>query len=111
MPVYEYECCKCNQVCEALQKVSDAPLKKCPHCGGKLKKIMSLNSFQLKGGGWYVTDYKGKNSSVAAPSESPASRQRAQDRDRHQKRPSPRRRRPTKASFAPRQAQILGAPP
>jgi putative FmdB family regulatory protein len=72
MPVYEYECCDCNQVCEALQKVSDAPLKKCPQCGGKLKKIMSLNSFQLKGGGWYVTDYKGKNSSVAAPSESPA---------------------------------------
>ncbi|MCF8115820.1 MAG: zinc ribbon domain-containing protein [Desulfarculaceae bacterium] len=67
MPVYEYECAKCNQVSEALQKVSDPPLKKCPHCGGKVKKIMSLNSFQLKGGGWYVTDYKGKNSSVAAP--------------------------------------------
>lgn len=67
MPVYEYECSKCNQVCEALQKISDPPLKKCPHCGGKVKKIMSLNSFQLKGGGWYVTDYKGKNSSVAAP--------------------------------------------
>ncbi len=69
MPVYEYECTKCNQVSEALQKVSDAPLKKCPHCGGKLKKIISLNSFQLKGGGWYVTDYKGKNSSTAAPSD------------------------------------------
>lgn len=72
MPVYEYECCQCNQVCEALQKVSDAPLKKCPNCGGKLKKIMSLNTFQLKGGGWYVTDYKGKNSSTAAPNESSA---------------------------------------
>ncbi|MCB2191634.1 MAG: zinc ribbon domain-containing protein [Deltaproteobacteria bacterium] len=69
MPVYEYECCKCNQISEALQKISDPPLKKCPNCGGKLKKIMSLNSFQLKGGGWYVTDYKGKNSSTAAPSE------------------------------------------
>ena len=66
MPVYEYECSKCHQVSEALQKVSDPPLKKCPHCGGKVKKIMSLNSFQLKGGGWYVTDYKGKNSSTAA---------------------------------------------
>jgi len=67
MPVYEYECSQCHQVSEALQKVSDPPLKKCPHCGGKVKKIMSLNSFQLKGGGWYVTDYKGKNSSTAAP--------------------------------------------
>jgi putative FmdB family regulatory protein len=66
MPVYEYECSKCNQISEALQKVSDPPLKKCPHCGGKVKKIMSLNSFKLKGGGWYVTDYKGKNSSTAA---------------------------------------------
>ena len=81
MPVYEYECSSCNQVCEALQKVSDAPLKKCPHCGGKLKKIMSLNSFQLKGGGWYVTDYKGKNSSTAAPVESPASTESAPKTD------------------------------
>ncbi|MBU1274528.1 MAG: zinc ribbon domain-containing protein [Proteobacteria bacterium] len=72
MPFYEYECCKCNQISEALQKVSDPPLKKCPHCGGKLKKIISLNSFHLKGGGWYVTDYKGKNSSTAAPSDSSA---------------------------------------
>jgi putative FmdB family regulatory protein len=67
MPVYEYECSKCKQVSEALQKFSDPPLKKCPHCGGKVRKIMSLNSFQLKGGGWYVTDYKGKNSSNASP--------------------------------------------
>ena len=105
MPVYEYECCKCNQVCEALQKVSDAPLKKCPQCGGKLKKIMSLNSFQLKGGGWYVTDYKGKNSSVAAPSESSAgdtpaatSAPKTETAPKKEAKAAPRR--PTKASPA-----------
>ena len=65
MPIYEYECTGCDHITEALQKFSDKPLQKCPHCGGKLNKIMSLNAFQLKGSGWYVTDYKGKNSSNA----------------------------------------------
>ena len=65
MPIYEYECNSCDQITEALQKFSDQPLTVCPNCGGKLNKIMSLNAFQLKGSGWYVTDYKGKNSSTA----------------------------------------------
>lgn len=66
MPIYEYECNACDQITEALQKFSDDPLTTCPNCGGQLHKIMSLNAFQLKGSGWYVTDYKGKNSSTAA---------------------------------------------
>ncbi|RJX33903.1 MAG: zinc ribbon domain-containing protein [Desulfarculus sp.] len=66
MPLYEYECKKCHEVTEALQKFSEAPLKKCPRCGGKVSKIMSRNAFHLRGQGWYVTDYKGKNSSTAA---------------------------------------------
>lgn len=74
MPLYEYECQKCSEITEALQKFSDAPLKKCPHCGGKVNKIMSQNAFHLKGQGWYVTDYKGKNSSNAAPGESGATK-------------------------------------
>lgn len=69
MPLYEYECKKCSEISEVLQKFSDAPLKKCPHCGGKVHKIMSQNAFHLKGQGWYVTDYKGKNSSNATPGE------------------------------------------
>lgn len=64
MPIYEYECDSCNEVTEAIQKFSDAPLETCPKCGGKLHKLMSLNAFHLKGNGWYVTDYKGKNSST-----------------------------------------------
>lgn len=64
MPIYEYECNKCECITEAIQKFSDRSLKKCPHCGGKLNKLMSLGAFHLKGSGWYVTDYKGKNSSA-----------------------------------------------
>ena len=60
MPIYEYECNKCRQVTEALQKFSDPPITDCPHCNGGLHKLMSLNSFHLKGSGWYVTDYAGK---------------------------------------------------
>lgn len=66
MPIYEYECLKCHQTTEALQKFSDSPLSRCPHCKGKLKKLMSLNSFHLKGSGWYVTDYAGKKPSTQA---------------------------------------------
>lgn len=64
MPIYEYQCKKCNEVNEALQKFSDPPPTKCPHCGGKVHKLMSLNAFQLKGSGWYITDYAGKNFST-----------------------------------------------
>ena len=64
MPIYEYECKKCHEVTEALQKVSDPELQQCPHCGGKVHKMISLNAFHLKGQGWYVTDYAGKNSST-----------------------------------------------
>lgn len=64
MPIYEYECDKCSNVCEALQKFSDPPLDACPECGGPVHRIMSMNAFHLKGQGWYVTDYKGKNSST-----------------------------------------------
>ena len=56
MPIYEYECQKCGRVSEVFQKFSDEPLAKCS-CGGEMKKLMSLNSFHLKGSGWYVTDY------------------------------------------------------
>jgi len=59
MPFYEYECQACGEHHEALQKISDAPLRKCPHCGkSRLKKLVSAPVFRLKGGGWYETDFK-----------------------------------------------------
>jgi putative FmdB family regulatory protein len=59
MPFYEYLCQACGQHHEAMQKMSEAPLKTCPHCGkSKLKRLISAPVFRLKGGGWYETDFK-----------------------------------------------------
>lgn len=60
MPIYEYQCQKCGHRLESIQRMSDAPLTKCPECRGKLKKLISAPAFQFKGSGWYVTDYAGK---------------------------------------------------
>ena len=61
MPIYEYECTDCGRITEALQKFSDAPLRGCPYCKGRVHKLVSLSTFHLKGSGWYVTDYASKN--------------------------------------------------
>jgi putative FmdB family regulatory protein len=66
MPIYEYQCAACGQVVERWQKISDAPLADCPACGGSLAKLISSCAFHLKGGGWYVTDYAGKNAAAGA---------------------------------------------
>ena len=63
MPIYEYVCQKCGHHLEVMQKMSDKPLSKCPECKGKLEKIFSQTSFQLKGSGWYVSDYANKGKS------------------------------------------------
>lgn len=60
MPIYEYKCLDCGNHLEAMQKISDEPLKECPKCSGKLEKQWSRTGFQFKGSGWYVTDYAGK---------------------------------------------------
>jgi putative FmdB family regulatory protein len=70
MPIYEYECAKCG-VFEVNQRITEDPLRKCPTCRSKVKKLISNTSFQLKGSGWYVTDYArkdggGKESSKAS---------------------------------------------
>lgn len=66
MPIYEYECTKCGKMTEAIQKFSDPPLSECSHCHGELHKLISMSTFHLKGSGWYVTDYAGKNQSTSA---------------------------------------------
>ncbi len=73
MPIYEYECEKCGHRLEAIQKFSDAPLTDCPECHeAALKKLISSAAFKLKGGGWYETDFKNKNSCSASKSSNPA---------------------------------------
>ena len=64
MPIYEYECDKCGNHLEALQKFSDPPLTECGEChSNNLKKLISHSTFHLKGTGWYVTDYASKSAS------------------------------------------------
>ena len=71
MPIYEYQCQKCGTF-EATQRITEKALAKCPTCKGKVKKLISNTSFQLKGTGWYVTDYarKGKNGESKGDSKS-----------------------------------------
>lgn len=65
MPIYEYACQACGHQIEALQKMSDEPLTDCPQCGKpELKKLISAAGFQLKGTGWYVTDFKNKKAAA-----------------------------------------------
>ncbi len=64
MPIYEYECLDCGKVFEIFQKISEEPLKECRECKGHLNRLISQCSFQLKGTGWYVTDYKSAASSA-----------------------------------------------
>ncbi|MDY0297650.1 MAG: zinc ribbon domain-containing protein [Acidobacteriota bacterium] len=61
MPIYEYRCTQCGRTFEVLQRINAEPLQQCIHCGGKVEKLVSASSFQLKGSGWYVTDYAHKN--------------------------------------------------
>jgi putative FmdB family regulatory protein len=65
MPLYEYQCTKCREVCEVLQKAKDKPPEKCPKCGGPMVKRISSPAIQFKGNGWYVTDYAKKSSAPA----------------------------------------------
>ncbi|GAA5445713.1 hypothetical protein Misp06_03916 [Microbulbifer sp. NBRC 101763] len=62
MPIYEYQCNACGHEMEALQRMSDDPLKDCPACEqAELRKKVSAAGFRLKGGGWYETDFKTGN--------------------------------------------------
>ncbi|HEX8398086.1 MAG TPA: zinc ribbon domain-containing protein [Pyrinomonadaceae bacterium] len=69
MPIYEYKCQECGNHLEAMQKISDEPLKECPKCGGNLEKQWSRSGFQFKGTGWYVTDYAGKAATESSSAE------------------------------------------
>ena len=57
MPIYEYECASCRKVVEVFQRMTEDPLTTCPSCSGPVKKLVSMSSFQLKGGGWYADGY------------------------------------------------------
>ena len=67
MPIYAYKCESCGFAKDVLQKMSDTPLSVCPQCGvSSFKKQLTAAGFQLKGSGWYVTDFRGGNNGVSA---------------------------------------------
>jgi putative FmdB family regulatory protein len=72
MPIYEYKCQDCQKRFEKIQKLSDPPCKKCPNCGGKLKKLISTSAIQFKGKGFYITDYAKKDAPAEGKSEGTA---------------------------------------
>jgi putative FmdB family regulatory protein len=74
MPIYAYRCGACGHEKDILQKVSDAPLTTCPACGAEaFSKQLTAAGFQLKGSGWYATDFKGSGAKPAADPAKPAS--------------------------------------
>jgi putative FmdB family regulatory protein len=71
MPLYEYECTTCHRHTEKIQKFSDPEITVCPHCGGKLERVISAPAVSFKGGGWYADGYgnaKPKSSDSGADS-------------------------------------------
>lgn len=85
MPIYEYQCEACGHRLEILQKMSEEPLSDCPACGRpSLHKLISAAGFRLKGGGWYVTDFKdsgkGKKQTTAPPKGEETSQDKSTDK-------------------------------
>ena len=82
MPIYEYICHDCQNPFELMQKISDKPCSKCPSCqSDKVEKLVSAAAFQLKGTGWYVTDFKDKKPKNAAADVKPSSNNEAKSTD------------------------------
>ncbi|SEK51131.1 putative regulatory protein, FmdB family [Roseateles sp. YR242] len=74
MPIYAYRCGACGHAKDVLQKLSDAPLSTCPACGAQaFTKQVTAAGFQLKGSGWYVTDFRGGSGGTSAPAASGSS--------------------------------------
>ena len=89
MPIYEYQCKACGHHLEELQKVSDPVLVTCPACGkAALEKLVSHTSFQLKGTGWYATDFKGKGAKAPKDPETVKESDKTPDKTN---RPQPKR--------------------
>lgn len=75
MPIYAYRCEACGFAKDVLQKMSDAPLTQCPSCGkAEFRKQVTAAGFQLKGSGWYVTDFRGGSGGTTAPATSGAAK-------------------------------------
>ena len=85
MPIYEYRCTSCGNEFEIIQKVGARALRKCEECSGKLEKLISRTSFQLRGGGWFASDYSksgggAKSSSTSSSTSSKSESSKSSDK-------------------------------
>ena len=102
MPIYEYRCTDCGFQDEYLQKVSEAPLTACPSCGKPtFRKLVSAAGFQLKGSGWYATDFKGAGKPAAAK---PAAQDPAKPESKPEAKPEAKSESKTEAKAEPAKA-------
>ena len=81
MPLYEYQCAKCGRRTEKIENVAGPHLKKCPHCGGKVERLLTAPAIQFKGSGWYVTDYAAKSSTKDGATAEPAASEKKESSD------------------------------
>lgn len=81
LPLYEYECQKCHRHTEKIETVSGPHLKKCPHCGGKVERMITAPAIQFKGAGWYVTDYAGKGAGKEAGAATSSSTEKSEKKE------------------------------
>jgi len=81
VPLYEYQCAKCGRKTEKIESVSGPHLKKCPHCGGKVERLLTAPAIQFKGSGWYVTDYAAKSGGKEGATAESASSEKKESSD------------------------------
>lgn len=126
MPIYEYQCKACGAHHEAIQKMADAPLKKCPECGkSTLQRLISAPVFRLKGGGWYETDFKSdqekkrnlagedkadKSDSSAAPASAKSADAAAESKPAAKPEPAAKSTKATRTRPAAKKAPVRKAP-
>lgn len=89
MPLYEYQCKKCRHRFEKIQKFSDAPVKKCPECGGAVEQLLSAPAVQFKGSGWYVTDYAKKSGSQSSSNNGGSDKSEKADKPKEESKSKP----------------------
>jgi putative FmdB family regulatory protein len=113
MPIYAYKCESCGHAKDVLQKMSDAPLSVCPECGAAtFKKQLTAAGFQLKGSGWYVTDFRGgdNGSKPAKPADGDASTATAPVADSKPAESGTGAASPAAAAAPPKPATVTAAP-
>lgn len=103
MPIYEYSCKKCGAHLEVMQKISDKPLARHARCGGRLTKEWSQTSFQLKGSGWYVTDYAGRKSDAKDGTGSPDAKDGKDSKDTKETKAEASESKPSESKAAPKE--------